>query len=251
MHLTEQQVAEFQRSGALVVRDLMPSQEMAKISAWVDEIHGYPEAPGKYMMYFEDSKLTPGKRMLNRIENFIPYHQDLADLLLGDAMIGRVSELFGEPAVLFKEKVNFKMSGGEGFEPHQDVQAGWEDYASLFITAMVSVDQATEENGCLEIAKWDHRRELVGELWKPMHGDQLAGVEFLPCPTAPGDCVFFDSYLPHRSEPNLSASPRRVIYVTYNRLSEGDHRAQYYADKRKSYPPDCERLPDKEYGYKV
>ncbi len=251
MQLTEQQVAEFQRTGALVVREMIGSRDMAKISDWVDEIHGYPEAPGKYMMYFEDSKLTPGKRMLNRIENFVPYHRGLADLLLGDAMLGHVSELFGEDAVLFKEKVNFKLPGGEGFEPHQDAQAGWEDYASLFITAMVSVDQATEENGCLEVARWVHRRELVGDLWKPMQGGQLKGVEFLPCPTAPGDGVFFDSYIPHRSEPNLSASPRRILYVTYNRLSEGDHRAQYYADKRKSYPPDCEREPDKEFGYKV
>ncbi len=251
MHLTDQQVAEFQRTGALVVRDMIGSRDMANISAWIDEIHAYPEAPGKYMMYFEDSKLAPGQRMLNRIENFIPYHQGLADLLSGDAMLGRVSELFGEQAVLFKEKVNFKMSGGDGFEPHQDAQAGWEDYASLFITAMVSVDHATEENGCLEVARWDHRHELVGELWKPMQGDQLAGVEFVPCPTAPGDGVFFDSYIPHRSEPNLSDKRRCILYVTYNRLSEGDHRAQYYADKRKSYPPDCEREPDKEYGYKV
>ncbi len=147
MQLTEQQVAEFQRTGSLVVREMIPSQAMVEISDWVDQIHGYPEAPGKYMMYFEDSKLEAGKRMLNRIENFVPYHQGLADLLLGDAMLGRVSELFGSEAVLFKEKVNFKMSGGDGFEPHQDAQAGWEDYASLCITAMVSVDDATEENG--------------------------------------------------------------------------------------------------------
>jgi len=31
----------------------------------------------------------------------------------------------------------------------------------------------------------------------------------------------------------------------------GDHLAQYYADKRKSYPPDIERDPDKEYVFRV
>ena len=35
-----------------------------------------------------------------------------------------VGELFGEPAVLFKEKINFKMPGGAGFKAHQDQQAG-------------------------------------------------------------------------------------------------------------------------------
>ena len=45
--------------------------------------------------------------------------------------------------------------------------------------------------------------------------------------------------------------PRRVLYVTYNRASEGDHRAAYFADKRKSYPPDIEREPGRTYVFRV
>jgi len=63
--------------------------------------------------------------------------------------------------------------------------------------------------------------------------------------------VFFDSYLPHQSAPNGTSDPRRVLYVTYNRASDGDHRAQYYADKRASYPPDIEREQGEEYAYRV
>jgi hypothetical protein len=44
---------------------------------------------------------------------------------------------------------------------------------------------------------------------------------------------------------------RRNLYLTYNRASEGDHREKYFADKRKSYPPDLEREPGKEYSFKV
>ena len=58
-------------------------------------------------------------------------------------------------------------------------------------------------------------------------------------------------YPPHGSKPNLSDKQRRVLYVTYNRASDGDHLQQYYADKRLSYPPDIERDPDKEYRYRV
>ena len=39
--------------------------------------------------------------------------------------------------------------------------------------------------------------------------------------------------------------------MTYGKASEGDHRAAYYADKRKNYPPDCERDPNKAYSFKV
>ena len=38
----------------------------------------------------------------------------------GPAMLDRVSQLMGEPAILFKEKINFKLSGGSGFAAHQD-----------------------------------------------------------------------------------------------------------------------------------
>ena len=42
-----------------------------------------------------------------------------------------------------------------------------------------------------------------------------------------------------------------MLYVTYNRRADGDHRLRYYADKRRSFPPDCEREPGREYVYRV
>jgi hypothetical protein len=41
-----------------------------------------------------------------------------------------------------------------------------------------------------------------------------------------------------------SRQPRRALYITYNRGSEGNRRADYYALKRRAFPPECERRPD-------
>ncbi len=224
---------------------------MSAVAAWTEEVQAWPETPGRHMMYFEQSLDQPSRRILNRMENFAPYHDRMRELIAGPALLGAAAALFGEDAVLFKEKINFKLPGAGGFEPHQDVQAGWDDYASLYITAMVTIDETTETNGCLEIGDWNHRREMIGDLWQPLTEAQLRGVAFVPCPTRAGDVVYFDSFVPHRSAPNLTETPRRVLYITYNRLSEGDHRERYYADKRKSYPPDCEREAGKTYEYKV
>ncbi len=169
----------------------------------------------------------------------------------GPAIQGVVAQLFGEPAVLFKDKINFKLPGADGFKAHQDVQAGWDKYASLHITALVNIDAATLENGCLEIVSGHHTRGLVGRMWEPLKEAETEGMDFVPCIGEPGDVGFFDSFIAHRSGPNLSSAPRRVLYVTYNRLAEGDHRAQYYVDKRLSYPPDCEREPGKQYQFRV
>ena len=249
--ITRAHVESFERSGFAAVRQLFELREVERISKWVDELEASPEIPGRQWMYFEPSRSDPGKRLLNRIENFAPFHPALAQLCSGGRLLAATSELFGEPAVLFKDKINFKLPGGGGFEPHQDAQAGWNSYASLYVTAAVALDPATLENGCLELAHWRHRRELIGELWAPLTDAALAEVEFVPYPMEPGDALLFDSYLPHRSAPNATREHRRVLYITYNRASEGDHRARYYADKHASYPPDCEREPGKRYEYRV
>ena len=247
---SDDQRADYDRAGFLVVPSLFDNATVGRIAAWVNELAAAPEIPGKCMKYFEDSLLDAGRRVLSRVENYCPYHAGF-DALANGALKMRVAELFGEPAVLFKDKVNFKMPGGSGFEAHQDVQAGWETYAGFFITVLVAVDAATIENGCLEIAAGNRRRGRVGELWKPPGDTELGDIAFHPHPAEPGDAIFFDSFVPHRSAPNLTGTPRRVLYMTYNRFAEGDCRMRYYADKRRSYPPDCAREPGKAYVFRV
>ena len=246
--LSDSQIDGFQQEGFLLARGLFDPESMKSVTAWTDEVSNYPELPGKYMMYFENSQIEEGKRILCRMEDFEPYHEGFSSMFRGEKMLGYVSRLFGEQAVLFKDKINFKLPGGDGFKAHQDVQAGWDNYSSIHITALVTIDRCTVENGCLEVAPGFHNKGLIGDKWKPLPEDEL---EYLSLPTEPGDVVFFDSFIPHRSRPNHTPLPRRVLYVTYNRLSEGDHRRQYYIDKRKSYPPDCERESGKEYVFRV
>ena len=246
--LTKQQIEEFNRDGFVIVRGFYNENEMRKITEWTEAVTAWPEEPGKYMMYFEKSQLDTSQRILSRMEDIEPFHSGFSKLFTAGKIQTCVSELFGEEAILFKDKINFKMPGGDGFKAHQDVQAGWDRYASLHITALVSIDASTLENGCLQIAAGHHKQGFIGESWKPLQEDAL---EYFAVPTDPGDAVFFDSFAPHRSEPNRTNTARRVLYITYNRLSEGDNRRQYYIDKRKSYPPDCERNPDKEYVFRV
>jgi len=248
--LDQAQLAAFRRDGFVVVRGLYAAAEMADVARWTDAVEAWPETPGRHMMYFEES-LKDASRVFNRLENFAPYHDGFGAMFGEGRMIDAVAQLLGEPALLFKDKINFKLPGGDGFKPHQDQQAGWSAYADFYVTALVSIDPATVENGCLELAAGHHDRGLVAREWEPLGEDAMAGMDFVGCETAPGDAVFFDSFAPHGSGPNLSNSKRRVLYVTYNRASAGDHRARYYADKRASYPPDIEREPDKQYVFRV
>ena len=139
-HFSDDERDRFRRDGFIFVPGLLSAGEMRRVTTWVDELESFPQVPGKSMFYYEDSVTDPARRVLSRVEYFADFHERLGALMRGSELIGRISELFGEPAVLFKDKVNFKMSGGQGFEPHQDMQAGWRDYGALQITAMISVD---------------------------------------------------------------------------------------------------------------
>jgi ectoine hydroxylase-related dioxygenase (phytanoyl-CoA dioxygenase family) len=248
--LSKQQIEQFHRDGYLLVRAMYSAEEMKDISQWTDDVAGSPEVPGSYMMYFEPSK-QDGSRIISRIEDFVSFHDGFAELITRRRMHQAVSELFGETAVLFKDKINFKLPGGDGFKEHQDVQAGWDDYADLHITAMIAIDETNEANGSVEMIPGMHKQGLLGKMWAPLTDNDTANAAYVPVHCQPGDAVFFDSYAPHRSMPNRTDQARRVLYITFNGVSEGDHRAQYYADKRKNYPPDIERDPDKGYSFKV
>ncbi len=248
--LTKQQVEQFHRDGYLLVRGMYTPEETALISEWTEEVAAEPETPGKTMMYFETSQQDQS-RILSRIENFVPHHTGFSELITRRKMLQAVDDLFGEPSVLFKDKINFKLAGADGFKEHQDMQAGWDDYANLHITAMVAIDETNAANGSVEMIAGMHKKGLLGEKWAPLTHEHTNHEPYTPVHCQPGDAVFFDSFAPHRSLPNNTDKARRVLYITYNKLSEGDHRQQYYADKRKTYPPDIERDPNKDYAFRV
>jgi ectoine hydroxylase-related dioxygenase (phytanoyl-CoA dioxygenase family) len=248
--LSEEQINAFNRDGYLLVKGLYSPAEMQDISDWTEAVANAPEEVGKAMMYFEPSQ-TSGERILCRIENFVPFHEGFRKLITTRRMQQAVSELLGEEAVLFKDKINFKLPGGDGFKEHQDVQAGWDEYAKLHLTAMVAIDETNEENGSLEMMPGKHKQGMLGEKWAPLTDQDTGGAAYVAVHCKPGDAVFFDSFAPHRSAPNETEHARRVLYITYNKSSEGDSREAYYAAKRLSYPPDIERDPDKDYRFRV
>jgi hypothetical protein len=248
--LSADQVAEYGARGWCVAPAFFTPAEVAQISNWTDELKARPEGPGAHMVYSEPSQTDRAVRLIQRIENFCPFHPGFDQLVHG-RLKAAVETLLTEPAVMFKDKINFKMAGGAGFEPHQDQQAGWSRYAPIFLTALVCIDRATAENGCLEMANAPRIAGLIGEEWAPLTADQMATLALVSVPLEAGDVLLFDSYAPHASKPNLTAGDRRILYITYNAARQGDHRARYFTEKRANFPPDVERLPGIEYRFRV
>ena len=246
--ISDDQIKDFEQNGYLILRQAFDADEMRLIEIWTQEMTALPEETGKHWVFHERSLKGDGADLISRIENIAPFHAGFEEL--SSVLKHPVGQLLGEEAILFKEKINFKMPGGDGFKPHQDSQAGWDAFADFFISALVSIDEATVENGCLQMVAGHHQRGLF-KSGRPLSEDDMAVMDFVHCPTKPGDVVLFDCFAPHASEPNMTGETRRVYYATYNRAADGYHMAQYYADKHKSFPPDIDRDPGKEYVFRV
>jgi hypothetical protein len=222
---------------------------LANLTNWTDELAAWPESPGQWMKYFE--RADRDDRQLCRVENFLEYHRGFRDIILGTETMKMVSSLMGEPALLFKEKLNYKLPGGSGFLAHQDAPAFASFEQKYHITMLVTVDAMNVANGCLEVSDPVVGQELLAQ---EADGTVSRAVEaernWYPLEIPAGSVLFFDSYIPHRSASNGSALPRRALYITYNRAREGDRREAYYVNKRAVFPPECEREPNVDYGAK-
>ncbi|MBT9556096.1 MAG: phytanoyl-CoA dioxygenase family protein [Myxococcales bacterium] len=227
--LTPAQLASFRTQGWLVLRGVIPPAQLAALQDWTAELEDWAELDGPGLHHFEETATGP---RIARSEDFIPYHAGLKAFIAHGDILGWVGQLLGEPAVLYKEKINYKHAGGAGFAPHQDATAY--RFVDFHISAMVPLDPATPENGGLYFAP-GHARGKLPESRGVILPEVAETLAWEPASVLPGDVVLFGSYAPHKSGTNESAAARRAYYLTYNAASAGDLRDRYYADKKAEF----------------
>lgn len=224
MILSEDQITSFRMNG-WVVTDLLDTTTIHELQRWVDDIAQWPDN-GPWLIYREMTDFGP---KICRTENFTPHHAGMYQLLRCGRLVAAASELLGEAAVLYKEKINYKLVGGAGFSPHQDAPAY--RFVDVHISCMVAVDAATTSNGCLEVVSGRHTEILPLDAAGCIRGDVAARLDWQPAELHAGQVLWFHSRTPHRSGPNFSEHDRRALFPTYNASSEGDLRDRYYEQK--------------------
>ena len=153
MIITQEQRDFWNANSYLVFRGLL-RERAADLARWVEDLYRWPDDFSRWLKFYEMDDPTK----LSRIENFVPYHEGLADVLLRGPLVDLISELMGERALLYKERVNFKPPGGGAHAAHQDgvayesgSLAKFDPAVNPYISILIGVDQATIENGCLQV----------------------------------------------------------------------------------------------------
>ena len=146
-----------------------------------------------------------------------------------------VRELLGVDQIsLYTEKLNVKRAGvGGAYALHRDLPY-WlpdADDARHMITALIALDDASAENGALEVLPGSHLIEDVpykhSELdfeRNEIDPDRIDTAAMMPVELPAGSAVLFGPMLVHRSAPNRSGADRRALLYTYQPHGQRDQR---------------------------
>jgi len=184
--------------------------------------NAYCEASGATIQF----EHLPGTKTVRVIEPFHHLDERIDRLIDDPRLVDPIRGLLGESEVsLFTDKLNLKRPGeGSGFRWHQD-SPYWAHFHSdveRLPNVMLSLDAATEANGCLRVIPGSHRGGMLpgcegegrlGPLFThPAHFD--ASLQ-LPIALSAGSLLFFSPSVVHGSGPNDSSERRRALIFTY------------------------------------
>jgi ectoine hydroxylase-related dioxygenase (phytanoyl-CoA dioxygenase family) len=142
-------------------------------------------------------------------------------------VVKNVETLLGSEVYLYSAKMIMKNAReGGAWEWHQDY-GYWYDYGCLLptmLSCLIAVDRATKENGCLQVLTRSHQMGRVNHdrineqtMANPEHVEAaLKRFEVVYLELDPGDAVFFDCNLLHRSDANRSDHRRWNYIASYN-----------------------------------
>ena len=229
--LSPQQLSEYHRDGYLCVRGLFDAEEIRLLGETARSHHALDRAA---------SSRDDGQG--NHVRLTLWNHP-------GDGVYGmfarcrrivdRVEEILDDEVYHYHSKMILKDAKvGGAWAWHQDY-GYWYQNGVLFpdlCSVMVAVDQATTDNGCLQVLKGSQRMGRVNHV---LTGDQAgADVErveqakqvcdLVYCEMAPGDALFFHPNLLHASDANRSDAARWALICCYNAKSNNPYKESHH-----------------------
>jgi hypothetical protein len=226
MQLTSEQVADFHRDGYVIARSFFTTPETDRLYATAIE----DEAISQHSYGVVDQSGKKSKLALW----FTPGDDIYGLMTRSERMVNSVAALLGDtaPVCHFHSKLMQKEPKvGGAWEWHQDYGYWYKNqflFPEQMLSVMVAFNDATIENGCLQVIKGSHK---LGRVNHGFAGEQVGadstmvenclrmGMELVYVELKAGDALFFHSNLLHRSDANLSDKSRWSFISAYNLAS--------------------------------
>lgn len=248
--LTAEQCAQYERDGYIVLRKLFDAEEVALLRKVARGDQGMQaDAIVRRDAAGHETRLTVRNELTDDLYSTI---------VRCERMVRPMEQVLGGEVYHYHHKMTLKEPRvGGAWEWHQDY-GYWYDNGCLFpllASCMIAVDEATRENGCLQVLRGSH---MLGRIEHGVTGEQTGAdaerveqaekhCERVYCTMSPGDALIFHCNTLHRSDHNDSDHPRWSLICCYNAARNDPYKKHHHPN----YTP-LETLPDtavKEVGH--
>lgn len=213
------QITHYRDAGFVVVEGMFDAELMARVVA----------------MARQDPALLAGAHVTRDAEGkqtLLDIRNELGDdpfsaIVASEQLVGVVEQLLGERAMHYHHKLMLKEPRvGGAWEWHQDY-GYWYHQGCLYprmLSCFVALDPSTRANGCLQVLAGSHHlgridHGVVGEGQRGADPARIAAAidrqDIVHVESAPGDALFFDCNLLHRSDANGSDQSRWTLVGAY------------------------------------
>ncbi|HZT41567.1 MAG TPA: phytanoyl-CoA dioxygenase family protein [Chthonomonadaceae bacterium] len=227
--LSEQQIDFFKENGYLRIPKVFTPAEIRQMSEELDRLiqewaitnMGWT---GPWRQVYMDPD-TEKKSQLTHLHDLHFYSQAWCRAVANPRLAEAMAELLGTPNVeLHHTTLHLKPpETGMPFPMHQD-SPFYRHEGFGYIDALVHVDDATLENGCLRFLPGSHTQGHLDHVLTMPDGspcsphlptDRYRLADTVACPAEAGDVVAFSIYTVHGSEINRTDRWRRLVRIGY------------------------------------
>ena len=233
----------FREQGFLVVKGLIPPEDVQEMNTHVDHLlSGEESIGGARVMRYIGKEPRPGHSedwlRVHMLHRRIPIHERF---LLHPRILDVLEALIGPDVLALQSMLFFKQPGQPGQGYHQDAYY-IPTFPDTLCGAWLALSPATIENGCLWYTPGtqnepiypdirglgtdlSHNFDDLGTIDNASSTDEAVNglvriaakypAKEIPVEAEPGDVVFFGGHILHRSHTNRSQSPRRSFVGHY------------------------------------
>ncbi len=221
----------FEEQGYLVIDGMLSADELNLFRQEIDRLHAlaaeFEVAGAEEARQFQrephagTAQREDGLPLLRKVENTGQFSEPFRDLATHNRLIPVIQQLIGDDLLLYRSTLMLKPAHhGSAHALHQD-SAYWPMDPPTLVTVSIALNDATPENGCIQVIPGSHKWGL--QEWGAITSaddavssrDDIDASKRIDVPLDAGSAVCFHSLMVHGSGANQSPHPRNTALYAY------------------------------------
>lgn len=214
--MTDEQAASFDERGFVVIDDVFTLDEIATVTAVLDEREAKVEA---FLSSMENERFSIAEAGAITFAPNLAHRDDvLRSFATHERLLGLCRDLVGPDVDLYWDQLVYKKpQKPRRFPWHQDNGYTLVE-PQYYLTCWVALTDATVDNGCPQVAPGLHRLGTLHHDYVDPLGWQIfeEAPEAAAAPVRAGGVVVFSSLTPHLTGPNTTTDVRKAYILQYS-----------------------------------